>query len=455
MSSQKPRIVPWLISQIDSKKYPGLEWVNSEHTQFKVPWKHALRQDRSSDDFKIFEAWAIASGCYDPLTGQPDPARWKRNFRSALIQKDDIHMIANCSSDSVNPYKIYEIKAHGAVPVEQPNSANANPALDPISSNNQIANSAMGTLYQDLEFLNLYQDEEELYRPFDDFHTIMEQNEPNKAFFPEKTFHNNITLPEEHLDGATAAAVPVFQEEQVLSQLDEDQETFQQKIMKHFSNYSFHTDFEVKIYYRGNLVHTTTVTNPNGFFITAERQPGHGGYLDSIYLPQPASVVTDRLLVLAVNRILRNLKEGTLVEVREGVICAKRFGYCRSYWSMTNTPRTNIPNKIEKTEYSILYSIHQFITELIEFVEQRRKESPQYSIWICLGEEWPDVTPWQKKCIMVQVTPVAMRLLHELSYSTGASSLDSDINLEISDSSNNTSSLVSLLKSIEDMMDCQ
>ncbi|XP_075695083.1 interferon regulatory factor 3-like isoform X2 [Rhinoderma darwinii] len=474
MSSQKPRIIPWLISQINSNLYPGLEWVNREHTQFRVPWKHGLRQDLSLDDFKIFEAWAIASGCYDPLTEKPDPARWKRNFRSALIRKEGIRMKLDHGSDSVNPHKIYEITipAQGTIPVEHFNSATANPTSHPVSSDNQEVGTTMKNLFEELELLNLYQDEEELYLPHEDFRGIMEEMNVNKALFAEQTVFNNVTLPPEDLGGAAAAApflqegacavysdIPPYaaagvQDEQVQFQPVQDKENFQHNILKHFSYNSLVTDFKVEIYYRGTLVQTTMVTNPHGFYITAEKQPVQGDYLDRVYLPQPETVVSDTLLVEAVNLLLTKLREGTLVEVREGVICAKRFGQCRSYWSMTNTPKTKIPNMIDKAEYSVLYSIQNFITELIDFVEQRRKESPEYSTWICIGEQWPDDKPWKKKCIMVQVTPVAMRLLHDLSYSTGASSLhNSDINLEISDSLSSTNNLMSLLRSIEGMMD--
>ncbi|XP_069597019.1 interferon regulatory factor 3-like [Ranitomeya imitator] len=466
MSSQKPRIIPWIISQIDSNTYPGLKWLNREHTQFQVPWKHGLRQDLDLDnDFKIFKEWAIVSGCFDPSKDVPDPARWKRNFRSALIRKEGIRMIQNHGSDHTNPYKIYEFPNQSCG--GQYSTASANPTLPPASSINQDATK---TLFEELEHLDLYQDEEELYLPYEDFKFIPEKMDPNKSLFAEQVPYND-TFPLE--SAAAASANPVFPEGahaiycdfssytdpgvhvgQVWPQPDEDQETFQQKILKNFSYNSFQTDFEVNIFYRGKLVQKSVVTNPHGFYITADQQPGHDGYVDRVYLPQPASVVTDQLLTKAVGLLLAKLKEGTLVEVREGVICAKRFGLCRSYWSLTNTPETKTMNQIDKREYSVLYSIHQFITELIDFVERRRTESPQYSIWICLGEQWPDDKLWQKKLIMVQVTPVAMRLLHEMSYSTGASSLhNSDIKLEISTSLPTTNDLLSLLRSIEDMMD--
>lgn len=373
-------------------------------------------------------------------------------------------MIGNHSLDLEDPHKIYEITIPGH------NSSTANPTLK-VSSNNQDIDSTTRTLFEELD---LYQDNDDLQDfTCEELRGIIDEIDPNKPLSAEQTFYNDATVPEGYSDGACAAAVPVFQEgacaaysdyppytaaggqvEQVQTWPAEDHETFQTKILEHFSYNSFQTEFEVKIYYRGKLVQTTMVTNPHGFCITAEQHPGEGGYLDRVHLPQPESVVANKLLVEVINDLLKKLEEGTLVEVREGAICAKRFGHCRSYWSMTNTPNEKTPNQIDKMDYTVMYSIQQFITELIDFVEQRRKESPQYSIWICLGEQWPDNDPWNKKCVMVQVTPVTMRLLHELSYSTGASSLtNSDINLEISDSLSGRSSLLSLLRNIEDMMD--
>lgn len=54
MAQPKPLFIPWLKQQIDSGRYPGVQWVNQECTKFSIPWKHALRQDSNSDDILIF-----------------------------------------------------------------------------------------------------------------------------------------------------------------------------------------------------------------------------------------------------------------------------------------------------------------------------------------------------------------------------------------------------------------
>lgn len=40
----------WLINQIDSRMYPGLIWENADKTIFRIPWKHAGKQDYNREE---------------------------------------------------------------------------------------------------------------------------------------------------------------------------------------------------------------------------------------------------------------------------------------------------------------------------------------------------------------------------------------------------------------------
>lgn len=62
----------WLIDQIDSRKYPGLIWENTEKSIFRVPWKHAGKQDYNrEEDAALFKVRALPpsapSKCADTL----------------------------------------------------------------------------------------------------------------------------------------------------------------------------------------------------------------------------------------------------------------------------------------------------------------------------------------------------------------------------------------------------
>lgn len=77
----------WLIDQIDSGKYPGLVWENEEKSIFRIPWKHAGKQDYNREEdaalFKVTRTWGArgrdgggpqrADGSEPGLLGEPSP----------------------------------------------------------------------------------------------------------------------------------------------------------------------------------------------------------------------------------------------------------------------------------------------------------------------------------------------------------------------------------------------
>ena len=62
MGTQKPRILPWLISQLDRGEWEGVAWRDESRTRFRIPWKHGLRQDAPQEDFGIFQVRANREG---------------------------------------------------------------------------------------------------------------------------------------------------------------------------------------------------------------------------------------------------------------------------------------------------------------------------------------------------------------------------------------------------------
>ncbi|XP_069461301.1 interferon regulatory factor 3 isoform X4 [Ambystoma mexicanum] len=432
MSAQKPLIIPWLTRQIGNPEYPGLTWTNPEHTQFRIPWKHGLRHDRSNDDFKIFEAWAIASGTYQPGRDEPRPSVWKRNLRSALNRKSEVKLIADCSSDSGDPHKIYEVLSQGPQVSEetQEQSESESPWSD--VDNLELMRRALEDL--DPARNALSEPAVETYpapvlEPTPEASNLLEQ------FFPDNT-------------PIECYAVPLVPDQ------------FQQAVNpleQFYQNNTLVSDFEVNVFYRGNNVLSTTVKNPRGFRLTSSRDPGPRGDLEDIVLPEPWSIVRDQEVAKMIAKLLQNLVPGVLLEVRGGSICGMRMGKCKGFWTMSQDPQVGLPQEVQKEEFTPLHTLQQFVAELISFIQHERRDSPLYSIWLCLGEHWPDssLKPWTKKFIMVQVTPVVFKLLHEMSYSLGASSLhSSDINLQISDSLS-SGNFLGLLHKLEEKMEIE
>lgn len=49
-SSGNGKLRQWLIEQVDCGKYPGLVWENDDKSIFRIPWKHAGKQDYNREE---------------------------------------------------------------------------------------------------------------------------------------------------------------------------------------------------------------------------------------------------------------------------------------------------------------------------------------------------------------------------------------------------------------------
>ncbi|XP_054293663.1 interferon regulatory factor 7 isoform X8 [Pongo pygmaeus] len=116
-----PRVLfgEWLLGEISSGCYEGLQWLDEARTCFRVPWKHFARKDLSEADARIFKAWAVARGRWPPSSrgGDPPPpeaetaerAGWKTNFRCALRSTRRFVMLRDNSGDLADPHKVYAL----------------------------------------------------------------------------------------------------------------------------------------------------------------------------------------------------------------------------------------------------------------------------------------------------------------------------------------------------------
>ncbi|XP_063047351.1 interferon regulatory factor 1a [Engraulis encrasicolus] len=111
MHKGRLRLRPWLEEQINSRKYPGVVWLDEQARVFQIPWKHAARHGWSIDkDASLFRNWAIHTGRYKPGIDNPDPKTWKANFRCALNSLPNVRELPDRSmKKGSNAYRVYVI----------------------------------------------------------------------------------------------------------------------------------------------------------------------------------------------------------------------------------------------------------------------------------------------------------------------------------------------------------
>lgn len=449
MAHSKPLFIPWLRDKIDSSRYPGVTWTNAERTEFSIPWKHALRQDSSSDDVLIFKAWAEVSG---NGRAQGDPSVWKRNFRSTLRAKG-FKTLDDNKNDAANPHKVFRwpdectsgaCSSGGSQEQEEPDLSEDFPFPKQES---QIVPS-----YEE----NIYLPDENIFAESTINHDILQEclkglnigpeTEGNAIFEPpEQQLQNQFAIGGQVLPGQQPYPV-VFENADSEVALPEqpahpmngagggacDQqmvELFRNTMYKTMDGDHFNTQFKVSVYYRGMKVSEQLVENEMGLrlvyrpdLIKPLLDPKSG--LSLVSLPSLGAML-DQTQARLTQYILDTLGEGLDVVVSGPVVYGQRRGECKAFWSFCKFDRSREPQQVSKLHPEPLYMFREFVRGMSEFING--KECPPCSLFFCLGEKWPDPDnrPWEKKLITVEVVLTSLEILKSMAVGGGASSLQS------------------------------
>ncbi|NXY75117.1 IRF4 factor, partial [Glareola pratincola] len=371
------RLKEWLIAQIDSGRYPGLRWENRHRTLFRIPWKHAAKQDyRQQQDAALFKAWAIYKGKYHEGTDKADPSTWKTRLRCALNKSTDFQEVPERSQlDISEPYKVYQIVSDSTRDTVTSSRDGKHPAA-------YLAQGlGLGQHLRSLSAAALVPLPPCLC-PGPGYHV-------RGVFYGWNPTHH-------HLLPGSPSYLPV-----------EDVN---------------HSDcwLHVRLYYCDVLVKEVTTRTAEGCRITSRAMPADNEHLygpfcmEQIEFPPPRALggsgrvagMTDVL-----ERLLPHLERGVLLWVAPEGVFMKRQCQGRVYWNGPLAPHRDWPNKLEREKTYKLLDTQQFLQQLRGYLSHGQP-TPQYQIHLCFGEEYPTSAGHHfQKLIMAHVEPVFAREL--------------------------------------------
>ncbi|XP_016337294.1 interferon regulatory factor 4-like [Sinocyclocheilus anshuiensis] len=362
----------WLIDQIDSGEYSGLVWENDEKTIFRIPWKHAGKQDYNRDeDAALFKAWALFKGKHREGLDKPDPPTWKTRLRCALNKSNDFdELVERSQLDISDPYKVYRIIPEAA------KRGSKSSSMDDSAAHVTSISYPMHSSYPPLQPQYIY-----IYCLFLAGYQI------SGSFYTYSPTETHPVAMDPSMRSAEAMAI---------------------------SDCRLH----VSLYYRESLVKEVTTSSPEGCRISSSPSPGspsspsspgpeerlYGG-AEPVLLPFPYPQSQRR----GAEKLPNVLERGVLLWLAPDGLYAKRLCQGRVYWEGPLAPYADKPNKLEKEQTCKLMDTQQFLSELQGFIHHGRP-MPRSQVVLCFGDEFPDPQR-QSKMITAQVEPMFARQL--------------------------------------------
>ncbi|NXS14852.1 IRF4 factor, partial [Neodrepanis coruscans] len=376
------RLKEWLIAQIDSGRYPGLRWENQHRTLFRIPWKHAAKQDyRQQEDAALFKAWAVYKGKYHEGMDKADPSTWKTRLRCALNKSTDFQEVPERSQlDISEPYKVYQIVTDGA--------CGAGTSLPFLLLCSYLQGSTAGSPKKEKN-QDMLETGHVSPQPLFPAHLTEQGYLVRGVFYGWNPTHGQL-LPRPQF------YLPV-----------EDVNN---------SDCWLH----IRLYYCNVLVKEVTTRTAEGCRITTRAVPADTERLygpscmEQIEFPPPQALSGHGRAAGMANvleRLLPHLERGVLLWVAPEGVFMKRQCQGRVYWNGPLAPHSNWPNKLERERTYKLLDTQQYLQQLREYLSNGQF-MPQYQIHLCFGEEYPTRAghPFQK-LVMAHVEPVFAREL--------------------------------------------
>ncbi|XP_057698883.1 interferon regulatory factor 8 [Corythoichthys intestinalis] len=361
------RLKQWLIEQIQSGQYAGLLWEDGSRIMFRIPWKHAGKQDYNQEiDASIFKAWAVFKGKFKE-GDKAEPATWKTRLRCALNKSPDFEEVTERSQlDISEPYKVYRIVPED----EQKHGRSSMLSVATISSSGNMDLDCSPT---DIE--GLIKEEEGC------------RIQTSPEYWPQ-TSANAFSLHHDPLPSGTYSSA------------------FSQMM--------------IFFYYGGKLMNNTLVTHPEGCRISPAQQhlgrgtPYSSDSMQSVYFP-PAELIEFERQRHVTQKLLGHLERGLLLRANQEGIFIKRLCQSRVFWSGladVGSHYSPVPCKLERDSVVKIFDTGKFLHAL-QLHQEGQLPAPDPTVTLCFGEELHDLSTAKNKLIIVQITVVKCQQLLE------------------------------------------
>ncbi|XP_078136374.1 interferon regulatory factor 9 isoform X1 [Sander vitreus] len=372
------RLRSWIVEQVSSGKYPGLVWDDEAKTMFRIPWKHAGKQDfRKDEDAAIFKAWAEFKG---KLTdgGQDNPASWKTRLRCALNKSPEFsEEMERAQLDISEPYKVYRlvpINEQGVVVPEKKCRVKATkrPKRRRSTDSESSDDSQVKQIKTEEATSQLCVEDIVLWSEI----PVQTEEPAQHAATTQRDVVNEIRLDVRFEESVPAPAGVQDSFNVVINYLG--QEVLNRQIQSN----------DVRILYSPpSPVPPTPAALKGGF--------------PRIPLPEPPSTLPAVPELQALFTLLPFMEKGVVLTATPRGVYGKRFCQGRVFWTGPHT--TKGLHKMERnTEPVMLFSKDCFKQQLDHF-RLNGGEPPQCGVTLCFGEELSHTEDPAGKLIIVQV----------------------------------------------------
>ncbi|XP_048866791.1 interferon regulatory factor 9 isoform X2 [Brienomyrus brachyistius] len=355
----------WIVEQVSSGRYPGLVWDDTAKTMFRIPWKHAGKQDfRSDEDAAIFKAWSEFKGKLSD-EGRADPASWKTRLRVALNKSCEFREVSERSQlDISEPYKVYR--------------------LVPLSEQGMVENKK---------------------KTGEGKRKRAQCGREDKAI--------------KVLKEDEAAIQPIITSVQQGDGDDDDSpQTEQSDSVIVLKNTDRQPSLIITLYYLGHEVLKREIFGNDvriAYFPSSHSTSANLGSvgIERIALPKPPPALFTGRKQQAFASLLPYMEKGVMLGSTKLGIYAKRFCQARVFWTGPHTSESG-PHKLECTDHPVmLFSRQAFQQELAVF-SHSGGTPPGCGVTLCFGEELSDADDLSSKLITVQISlPWAMQTIQQ------------------------------------------